>query len=153
LSHEGRDIARDYISDLLSPTPPTEEESLSKLLGYKINPPYPLRPDLREREARERKAHLQRARDILGPSISSTVMACQEIGIFHSELSVDQFFQLVNGEKELEDTKRAIELKMRHFVAMVEENEGVFSSAEQARAREMKTRLQEVKWEVGEREE
>jgi hypothetical protein len=160
LDDEGRDIVREYISDLLSRTPPTEEESLSRLLGYTVNPPYPLHPDLREREARERNLHLQRARDILGPEIWDMKRRCEEMGLFHSELGVDRFFQLVDGGKEMEDTKRTIELKMRHFVAMVEENSHVFGVEERARAREMRLKLGEeerrwegVKWEVGEREE
>jgi hypothetical protein len=158
-NEEGRDIVQTYISDLLSPTPPTEEESLSKLLGYtvylprnKFSPAIPFSAELREMERREREIHLQRARDILGPEIWDMKERCEEIGIFHSELSVDQFFELVNGNTELEDMKRAVELKMRHFIAMVEENPHVFSAAEQARAREMKSKLG-VKWEVGEREE
>jgi hypothetical protein len=160
IDDEGRDIVREYIEGLLRPSPETEEESLSKLLGYKINAPYPLRPDLREREAREREIHLQRTRDILGPEVWDMKRRCKERGIFHDGLSVERFFELVdsntNTEAKLEDTKRTVELKMRHFVAMVEENEGVFSAAEEVRAREMKARLgvwEGVKWEVGEREE
>jgi hypothetical protein len=154
------DIVREYIEGLLRPNQDTEEESLSKLLGYKINPPTPLRPDLHEREAREREIHLQRARDILGPEIWDMKRRCEEMGIFHSVLSVERFFELVdcnsNTEAVLEDTKRTIELKMRHFVAMVEENAHIFGVQERVRAREMKARLgvwEGAKWEVGEREE
>jgi hypothetical protein len=80
------------------------------------------------------------------------------MGIFHSELSVDRFFELVdadeNRDKELEEAKRKIELRMRHFVTMVEENEGIFSSVERARAEEMRQKLREgVKWQMGEKEE
>jgi hypothetical protein len=145
-----RDIAREYIEGLLRANPDTEDEALSRLLGYRVNPPNHLR------EARERQIHVQRARDILGPEVWDMKRRCEEKGIFHDGLSVDQFFSLVsNGAKSeamLEDTRKTIELKMRHFVAMVEENAHVFGVEERARAEEMRRRLG-VKWEVGEREE
>jgi hypothetical protein len=152
------DLAREYISGLLRPNPVSEEEALSKLLGYAFHPPTPGRPDLWEAQARVRLVHLQRAEDILGHRVWDMQRKCEEMGIFHSELSVDRFFELVdadeNRDKELEEAKRKIELRMRHFVTMVEENEGIFSSVERARAEEMRQKLREgVKWQMGEKEE
>jgi hypothetical protein len=139
-----KDIVREYIEGLLRANPETEEEALSRLLGYKVNLPrnkviraaaaVPIRAELREREERERKIHLERARDILGPGVWEMKGRCEEIGIFNSELSVDQFFQLVNGDDELEDVKRAVEMKMK--------------------LRDWDRRGEDgVKWEMGEREE
>jgi hypothetical protein len=103
-------LEREYIGKVLE-MDGGREELLSYLLGYNITPHA-------HGNSPARGVHQQRARDILGPAISSVLDVCRKRGFFCSELSTNAFFELVRRYeefgKESEGFSRAVTLAERH---------------------------------------
>ncbi|KAH7330350.1 hypothetical protein BKA65DRAFT_57719 [Rhexocercosporidium sp. MPI-PUGE-AT-0058] len=87
LDIEPHEIAYEYVTSLLSKSPPPETALLLKVL------PYALKSEPTDSTL---PIHLDRARDFLGRDIGHVRWMCESRGILNDSLTVDQFFALVS---------------------------------------------------------
>jgi hypothetical protein len=82
-----------YVSDSLQASPArSSQEPLNRLLGYEFTDRHGNRLSITSTSP-----HMQRAREIMGPAISETMLVCG--GFWCSLLSVENFFALVSAHQ------------------------------------------------------